>query len=193
MEKVSVNWYCAARNVERPTTSALDEGAHHGAFAVEHHAVERGAGVGDHAVYVPVGRCNVRQGQSLRSRRAQLAGDTPCGAPGRVGHVAPALEPVGIQFFRIAVDLFDVAGFIGPDDVELFPYLKAGGNAGVPAESIAKFGLPCAAADLQTLELPVDDEVGHPAKCVGAVGGGGTAGHHVHGAHQRGGQGVDVD
>src|SRR5690606_40248732 len=71
--------------------------------------------------------------------------------------------------------------------------LKAAGDARVPACAVADLRASRAGADLQPLNLTIDDEIGDAAQGIRAVRGRCAARDDVDGPDQRGRKRVDVD
>src|SRR5690606_5841876 len=86
---------------------------------------------------------------------------------------------------RIAVDFVDMAHLEGADHVPAITDFRAAGYGKVVVLAVlVELVHAGAGRDLQALELPVENEVGYTAEGIGAVGGGGAAGNHVHGTDQ---------
>src|SRR5690606_22484487 len=92
-----------------------------------------------------------------------------------------------------AREAVDAPGLHRADDVEAVVQEGAAtGQRQVPQVAVAAFVHARAGVEVEALELAVEHEVDDTAHGVGAVGSRGAAGDHVHAAHQRGGEGVDV-
>ena len=97
-------------------------------------------------------------------------------APRGILDIAPTLEPARVEIHGVAIDFVDVARFDRADDVDALADVGAAREGCVPVLAVAVEVVHArAGAELDALELAVEDEVRHTAQRIRAVGRRGAA------------------